>query len=272
MKNNQIINKIKIKNNSYERKFQMSNFSNKFYNNANYQIMKLDRAIYKYGDNPLQKIKFRKYITSQKKLGLMQPLALKPFCSLAFKHIKEYTGERNVLSFTIVTGDNFGKDDWNFNYKKLQSKIKKFLKGYDYIANIALDEFPRTTFEDKGTLMSMHVHGIFFSELTRYQKSIISAKFKKQGYCIRPFVTKHYDYCIDALHYSFKALYGGKYSYCNSAGTKHYIKHTQLSLKSLYFNFTKLKDFHIYDLAFAGGKGKQVLNIILEEAKQNGSK
>lgn len=38
-----------------------------------------------------------------------------------------------------------------------------------------------------------------------------------------------------------------------------------MTYKAIYTNFTHLKRFKIYDLAFAGGKGKEILRNIIRD-------
>ena len=43
-----------------------------------------------------------------------------------------------------------------------------------------------------------------------------------------------------------------------------------MTYKAIYVNFTHLKRFKIYDLAFAGGKGKEILRNIINDI-ENGN-
>lgn len=174
--------------------------------------------------------------------------------------------------FTIVVDEyNFGQNNWDFQYKPFQKKIKKIFKGYDYIANVALDEFPRLSFQQDGTLMTPHIHGIFFRALTRWEKSKLSKRIKKYFLQsrIRPFVVRPQYDLESAIQYSFKALFGGKRTFTRRDLTVG-LKNTSMTYKAIYTNFTHLKRFKIYDLAFAGGKGKEVLRNIISDI-ENGN-
>lgn len=178
----------------------------------------------------------------------------------------------NISMFTVVVDKyNFGQDNWNFQYKSFQKKIKKIFKGYDYIANVALDEFPRISFQQDGTLMTPHIHGIFFRTLTRWEKSKLAKSIKKYfpESRIRPFVVRPQYDLESAIQYSFKALFGGKRMFTRRNLTAG-LKNTSMTYKAIYANFTHLKRFKIYDLAFAGGKGKEILRNIINDI-ENGS-
>lgn len=41
-----------------------------------------------------------------------------------------------------------------------------------------------------------------------------------------------------------------------------------MTYKAVYANFTHLKRFKIYDLAFAGGKGKEILRSIIDDIEK----
>lgn len=250
----------------------MITFSNKFEQNANLQLRKVTRAIDLYVKNVYLKSRLIRYVNSQNGFGMMQPLSLKNFSDIVFSYLEPIIGNRNISMFTVVVDKyNFGQDNWNFRYKSFQKEIKKIFKGYDYIANVALDEFPRISFQQDGTLMTPHIHGIFFQTLTRWEKSKLSKKLKKHFVeCrIRPFVVRPQYDLESAIQYSFKALFGGKRTFTRrnlSVG----LKNTSMTYKAIYTNFTHLKRFKIYDLAFAGGKGKEVLRNIINDI-ENGS-
>lgn len=150
----------------------MKTFSEKFEQNANLQLRKVTRAIDLYVKNVYIKSRLVRYVNSQNGFGMMQPLALKNFSDVVYSYLEPIIGSDNISMFTVVVDKyNFGQDNWNFQYKSFQKKIKKIFKGYDYIANVALDEFPRISFQQDGTLMTPHIHGIFFRTLTRWEKS-----------------------------------------------------------------------------------------------------
>ena len=209
----------------------MKTFSKKFEQNANLQLRKVTRAIDLYVKNVYIKSRLIRYVSSQAGFGMMQPLALKNF----------------------------------------SEKIKKIFKGYDYIANVALDEFPRISFQQDGTLMTPHIHGIFFRTLTRWEKSKLAKAIKKYfpESRIRPFVVRPQYDLESAIQYSFKALFGGKRTFTRRDLTVG-LKNTSMTYKAIYTNFTHLKRFKIYDLAFAGGKGKEILRNIIRDI-ENGS-
>lgn len=122
----------------------MKTFSEKFEQNANLQLRKVTRAIDLYVKNVYIKSRLIRYVSSQAGFGMMQPLALKNFSDVAYSYLEPIIGSDNISMFTVVADKyNFGQDNWNFQYKSFQKKIKKIFKGYDYIANVALDEFPR---------------------------------------------------------------------------------------------------------------------------------
>lgn len=245
----------------------MTNFADKFEHNAVLQLRKLNRAIDLYCKDIFRKNKLIRYVRSDNGYGMMQPMALYNFSEIAFTHLKPIIGVENISMFTIAVDTfNFGKDNWDFNYPLFRKKIKKILKGYDYIANVALDEFPRGRYFDEGILMTPHIHGIFFRPLTRWEKGKISIKIKKHfpEYRIRPFVVREKFDLKSAIHYSFKALYGGKTTYSGTCG-----KNIETPYRNLFINFLHLKALKIYDCAFAGGKGVEVLNNIISDIKTN---
>lgn len=244
----------------------MRNFADNFERNANLQLRKLTRAIDLYVRNVYIKSKLIRYVNHQNGFSMMQPLALKNFSGVAYSHLETIIGNTDISMFTIVVDKyNFGQDNWDFRYKEFQKEIRKILKGYDYIANVALDEFPRGCFQEDGVLMTPHIHGIFFRTLTRWEKAKISRAIKKyfQGSRIRPFVVRpHYD-LESAIQYSFKALFGGKRMFMRKDRTFAY-RNMSVTYKTIYANFVHLKRFKIYDFAFAGGKGKEALRNIIE--------
>ena len=123
---------------------QMKTFSEKFEQNANLQLRKVTRAIDLYVKNVYIKSRLIRYVSSQAGFGMMQPLALKNFSDVVYSYLEPIIGSDNISMFTVVVDKyNFGQDNWNFQYKSFQKKIKKIFKGYNYIANVALDEFPR---------------------------------------------------------------------------------------------------------------------------------
>ena len=199
-------------------------------------------------------------------------IALKNFSDVVYSYLEPIIGSDNISMFTVVVDKyNFGQDNWNFQYKSFQKKIKKIFKGYDYIANVALDEFPRISFQQDGTLMTPHIHGIFFRTLTRWEKSKLTKAIKKYfpESRIRPFVVRPQYDLESAIQYSFKALFGGKRMFTRRDLTVG-LKNTGMTYKAIYANFTHLKRFKIYDLAFAGGKGKEILRNIINDI-ENGS-
>jgi hypothetical protein len=251
---------------------QMKTFSEKFEQNANLQLRKVTRAIDLYVKNVYIKSKLIRYVSSQAGFGMMQPLALKNFSDVVYSYLEPIIGSDNISMFTVVVDKyNFGQDNWNFQYKSFQKKIKKIFKGYDYIANVALDEFPRISFQQDGTLMTPHIHGIFFRTLTRWEKSKLAKAIKKYfpESRIRPFVVRPQYDLESAIQYSFKALFGGKRTFTRRDLTVG-LKNTSMTYKAIYTNFTHLKRFKIYDLAFAGGKGKEILRNIIRDI-ENGS-
>lgn len=248
----------------------MNNFSSNLERNANLQSRKLTRAIDIYCQNIVQKNKKIRYVRKNKGFGMMQPMALKNFSEVAVKHLEPVIGTENISMFTIVVDKyNFGKDNWHFDYEAFRKEIKKILKGYDYMANVALDEFPRERYEYDGILMTPHIHGIFFTPLTRWEKSQLSIKIKKHfpEYRIRPFVVREKFDLESAVQYSFKALYGAKISYIRR-DSKSIIKPMNPLYKNLYINFRHLRPLKIYDCAFAGGAGKKILRNIISDIKK----
>lgn len=243
------------------------NFADRFEQNANLQLRRTTRAIDLYIRNVYIKSRLIRYVNSQTGFGMMQPLALKNFSDIAYSYLETIIGNTNISMFTIVVDKyNFGQDNWNFRYKEFQKEIKIILKGYDYIANVALDEFPRGHFQEDGVLMTPHIHGIFFKTLTRWEKSKLSKTIKKYfpQSRIRPLVVRpHYD-LESAIQYSFKALFGGKRMFMKQDGTLAY-RSMSVTYKTIYENFTHLRRFRIYDLAFAGGKGKEILRNIIND-------
>ena len=165
----------------------MKSYESKFEDNASWQINILNKSIAQYGNSLEEKTKLYKYILGTKQFGLMQPLALKVYANIIHKHLKKVVKpnqQGKYTMFTIVSGYNFGKDKWNMNYEKLQNRVKKLLKGYDYIATVALDEFPREKYLGYGTLMSWHVHGIFFKKPSRWHIGKINKSIKQIGHKI----------------------------------------------------------------------------------------
>lgn len=158
----------------------MKTFSEKFEQNANLQLRKVTRAIDLYVKNVYIKSRLVRYVNSQNGFGMMQPLALKNFSDVVYSYLEPIIGSDNISMFTVVVDKyNFGQDNWNFQYKSFQKKIKKIFKGYDYIANVALDEFPRISFQQDGTLMTPHIHGIFFSHINTLGKVKVNKSNKK---------------------------------------------------------------------------------------------
>ena len=83
--------------------------------------------------------------------------------------------------FTIVVDEyNFGQNNWDFQYKPFQKKIKKIFKGYDYIANVALDEFPRISFHFDDTAYSRNIFSDIDTmgeiKIIKTNKKILSSK------------------------------------------------------------------------------------------------
>lgn len=114
----------------------MKTFSEKFEQNANLQLRKVTRAIDLYVKNVYIKSRLVRYVNSQNGFGMMQPLALKNFSDVVYSYLEPIIGSDNISMFTVVVDKyNFGQDNWNFQYKSFQKKIKKIFKGYDYIAN-----------------------------------------------------------------------------------------------------------------------------------------
>lgn len=242
-------------------------YESKFEENASWQINILNKSIAQYGNSLEEQTKLYKYILSTKQFGLMQPLALKVFANIIHKHLKKVVKpnqQGKYTMFTIVCGYNFGKDKWNMNYEKLQNRVKKLLKGYDYIATVALDEFPREKYLGNGTLMSWHVHGIFFKKPSRWHIGKINKRIKQKGHKIIPLKNSSFFQIIDCIYYAFKGPFGGKVLTTDKNGKERF-RHVKLPLSSYYENLIKLKDYKIYDFMFAGGKGKKVLNKILME-------
>ena len=239
-------------------------FAKQFEKNANFQIKRLNDAIYRYGGTVSNKAKLYRYVSSKKQQGLMQPRALKPFAGIVKRHLEEcpffHKGDKYPM-FTLVIDCDFSKDNWEIKCGKLKKMTKKLLKGYDYIARVSLDEFPRTRYFDGGTLMSWHVHGIFFREPSRWYKKKINQKVIKTGYKITPLVTKRFERLIDAIHYVFKMPFGGKIRYKKRDGSRGF-RHTSLYLNATYNTFIHLKDIKIYDFMLAGGgRAKMFLNV-----------
>lgn len=244
-------------------------FADKYESNANFQIKRLNDAINRYGGSVDKKAKLYRYVSGNKLLGLMQPRALKPFADIVCRCLEKKILPNNKASyhmFTLVMGDNFGKNNWQMKCDDLQKKTQKLLKGYNYIARICLDEFPRAKYLDEGVLMSLHVHGIFFQEPSRWHAQKINQNIKLKGYKITPLLTRHFDRLIDAVHYMLKMPFGGKIRYKKKDGMTA-SRHVSLYLNATYSTFMNLKDVKIYDFMFAGGKGKKVLRQILAEVK-----
>lgn len=241
-------------------------FSSKFDDDAKKQMSLLNKANIRYCDDIEQLSKNQKYI-GKSTFKLMQPLALKSFADIIYKHLIKKVKpnqEGKYLMFTLVMGFNFGKDNWNNDYQKLQQKTKKLLMGYDYVATVALDEFPRERYINDGILMSWHVHGIIFDKPNRWNIKKINDTVKRKGHKITPFKTSSFKRLIDAIYYAFKAPFGGKIKITDKNGHTSF-RRVKLSLFSYYQNFMKLKNYPIYYGMFAGGKGEKALDDILEE-------
>ena len=244
-------------------------FADKYESNANFQIKRLNDAIYRYGGRVGNKAKLYRYVSGKKQLGLMQPRALKPFARIVKRHLEDSifsNKEAQYNMFTLITGYNFGKNNWQMKCNNLQKQTKKLLKGYDYIARVCLDEFPKAKYLDEGVLMCWHVHGIFFREPSRWYMKKINQNIRLKGYKITPLYTRHFDCLIDAIHYIFKMPFGGKVRYKKNNGMIA-SRHTSLYLNATYDTFIHLKDVKIYDFMFAGGKGEKILSRILAEVK-----
>ncbi len=242
---------------------QIKTFAQKFKGNSTYQLRKLTKSIDLYTKDIYQKSHLICYANKAKGFGLMQPLALKNFSDIVCKHLRPVLGD-NVNFFTLVTGRYcFGKNNWNFDFGKIQSETKKLLKGYSYIATVALEEFPKDRYLDEGILMEPHVHGIIWNNPTRWERRKIISQIKTRGYRINPLDIRSRD-IESAVQYAFKACFGGKRSYTNKNG-KRVFAPTPITNKSLYITFMKFKDCKIYDFAFAGRKGRKVLKNIIAE-------
>lgn len=245
----------------------MYRFADKFEGNANLQLRKLNRAIDLYIKDIYKKARNIRYVSRSDGYDMMQPLALRNFAEAAFVYLEPLIGYEEISMFTIIVDKyNFGQNDWNFQYKRFQKDIKKLLKGFDYIANVALDEFPRSEYEEDGKLMTPHIHGIFFRPLSRWEKGKLSVRIKKYfpNCRMRPFVVREHFDLESALQYVFKALFGGKNTYVNKK-YKLRSRNVETTYKSIFINYIHLKRFKIYDLAFAGGKGKEALENIINE-------
>lgn len=249
-------------------------FAMQFEKNANFQIKRLNDAIYRYGSSIDNKAKLYHYVSGKKQLGLMQPRALKLFAQVVKNHLEDmnvFYKTDDCPMFTLVVDCDFSKDNWEMKCDELQEQTKKLLEGCDYIARVCLDEFPKAKFFDGGTLMCWHVHGIFLKEPSRWFRKKINQKVVTSGYKIRPLVIKHFERLIDAIHYTFKIPFGGKVRYSKKDGTRGF-RHTSLYLNATYKTFLQLKDIKIYDFMFAGGKGEKVLKNILAEVKNEKTK
>ena len=249
-------------------------FADKYESNANFQIKRLNDAVNRYGGSVDNKAKSYRYVSGKKQLGLMQPRALKPFARVVKRHLEDSifpNKDAQYHMFTLVTGYNFGKNNWQMKCDELQRQTKKLLKGHDYIARVCLDEFPKAKYLDEGVLMCWHIHGIFFREPSRWYTQKINQRIKLRGYKITPLFTKHFDRLIDAIHYIFKMPFGGKVRYKKKDGTTG-SRHISLYLNATYDTFIHLKDVKIYDFMFAGGKGKKILKRILAEVKNDKTK
>ena len=107
----------------------MKTFSKKFEQNANLQLRKVTRAIDLYVKNVYIKSRLIRYVSSQAGFGMMQPLALKNFSDVVYSYLEPIIGSDNISMFTVVVDKyNFGQDNWNFQYKSFQKKIKKILQ------------------------------------------------------------------------------------------------------------------------------------------------
>ena len=249
-----------------KRKSMRKYFASNYDEDAKKQMSLLNKANIRYCDDIDELSENQKYI-GKNNLKLMQPLSLRPFANIIHKNLKKEikpNNEGKYLMFTLVTGFNFGKDNWNNDYNKLQDETKRLLKGYDYVATVALDEFPKEQYINDGTLMSWHVHGIIFDKPSRWSIKRINDKVKRKGHKITPFKTSSYERLIDAIYYAFKSPFGGKVKITDKNGHTSF-RRVKLSLFSYYQNFVKLKNDPIYYGMFAGGKGKKVLNHILKE-------
>ena len=93
-------------------------FSSKFDEDVKIQMSLLNKANIRYCDDIDELSRHQKYI-GKNNFKLMQPLALKSFADIIYKHLIKKVKpnqEGKYLMFTLVTGFNFGKDNsetWN---------------------------------------------------------------------------------------------------------------------------------------------------------------
>lgn len=234
-------------------------FSEKYDENAEFQIVKINRSISLYADDS-EKERLHRRSMMRDKLLLCQPYALQKFSNIVEKHVVEALEQDEVYMFTIIceTKDvGFDKID-EIRYGAIKKKIKEYLDGQNYIARICLDFRVDEYNGNDGMNVSVHIHGLFFDNLSKRTREKISKKIPRNNPKTRALVIKDFSDVKSAIQYAFKGPFGGK---------GRFNRKKPLTLKMYYQLFSKLQDTHLYDHFFAGGTGKAVLSEILKEAK-----
>jgi hypothetical protein len=247
-------------------------------------LSKMQAALEKHDDFAALSIPVYLGESEWRELNLVNPYARRVFRKILLNEVGDLEQSSNIQR-GVVTLLTFADADWtcgdrnySFDFDAAKRKIRNALKGMDYIATIEIGIYPGISFDPRkkaqGCLVSFHAHAVVWassrSKLERHKKTI-SDRFTpvhKQDTKTYPIINnlKVLKDVLKVLRYLTKMPSDGYQLKEGKAG--HLQEHAPLNAGHLYRLFEFLKDYSIYDVWIAGGRGAEIMRDVRRDIRE----